>query len=175
MIGDIVIYKQSSSQGGRGSQSMTVAASAWIINAGEPVLLVAGASACIPGSGTMTTIPSAFVPYSVTGTGFLGVAETNSTNTSTAAGSVDFVPATSETVLLINAQTPSLINTQAKYTALVGARVLINTNSVTATGATYTALLSDSALNGFIVRPLNVFKFPNKVALSPLDGISAMF
>lgn len=173
MLGDIVIYKQSSVQGGRGSQSMTVAASAVLINAGEPVLLVAGASACIPGTGSMTTIPSAFVPYSVSGTGFLGVAETTSTNTASLAGSVEVVPANSQTTYLINAQTPSLINTQAKYDALVGARVLITTVSPTATGAIYQAQLTDSALNGFTVRPLDIFKFPNKVALSPLDGISA--
>lgn len=182
MLGDITIYKQANGQSGSGTQSINVAASTWIIQPGEPISLVAGASACIPASGTMYTVPSAFVPYSVTGTGFLGIAETISSNTASLAGSVDFAPSNSQSVYLCNAQTPSLIATQALYDALVGHRVLLNVNSpgvvntpetTNGGGQTYTVLLTDSALNGFIVRPLNVFKFPNKVAISPVDGISA--
>lgn len=179
MIGDFTVFKQTTSPGGRGSQSMNVAASSWVILPGEPVMLVAGASACIPAANNLVAISSPFVPLSVTGTGLVGIAQTTSTNTAGAAGFVEIIPANPETVYLINAQTPSLINTQAKYDALVGARVLINLNSAGVVntsaggGAYYTALLSDSALNGFIVRPLDVFKFPNKVALSPLTGVVA--
>lgn len=183
MLGDITIYKQANGQMGSGTQSINVAASAWIIQPGEPVSLVAGASACIPATGTLYTIPSPYVPYSVTGTGFFGVAETISSNTTSLGGLIDIVAPTSNTVYLCNAQTPSLIATQALYDALVGHRVLLNCSSpgvvntpevTNGGGQTYTVLLTDSALNGFIVRPLNVFKFPNKVAFSPLDGISAL-
>lgn len=168
-LGDIVIYKQASAQGGRGSQSITVKASAGLISAGEPVLIVAGASAVLPNQSTnLLTIPSPFVPYSVTGTGLLGVAETTSTNTASAAGSVDFVPVTSASVFLINANSSAAINTQAKYDALVGARVLIDLTS-----GSYTLLTTDSALNGCLIRPLDIFKFPGKIAFSFLDGVSA--
>lgn len=169
MLGDIVIYKQASANGGRGTQSVTVAASAGIISAGEPVLIVAGASAVIPNTSTnLLTLPSPFVPYSVAGTGLLGIAETNSTNTATAAGSVDFLPVTSQTVWTINANASASVATQALYDALVGHRVLIDL-----TTGTYTLLTSDSALNGCLIRPLDIFKFPNKIAFSFLDGVSA--
>lgn len=170
MLGDITIYKQDSTNGGRGSQSITVIASVGLINPGEPVLIVAGASAVLPNQATnLLTLPSPFVPYSVTGTGLLGIAETISTNTSSTAGSVDFLPVTSGTVYLINANSSAAVATQALYDALVGHRVLIDLTS-----GSYTMLATDSALNGSIIRPLNVFKFPNKIAFSFVDGVSAM-
>lgn len=170
-LGDITIYKQASATGGRGSQSISVAPSAGLILPGEPVLIIAGATSVLPNLSTnLLTIPSPFVPYSVTGTGLLGIAQTTSTNTATLAGSVDFVPVTSETVYLINANSSFLVNTQAKYDALVGHRVLIDL-----TTGTYTMLVSDSALNGSIIRPLNVFKFPGKIAFSFTDAVSAVF
>ncbi len=169
-LGDITIYKQSSAQGGRGSQSITVVASAGVISAGEPVFIVAGASAVIPNSANnLLTLPSPFVPFSITGTGLLGVAETTSTNTSTAVGIVDFLPVTSQTTFLIKAKTSADINTQAKYDALVGHRVLIDYTS-----GSYTLLTSDSALNGSIIRPLDTFKFPGLIAFSFVDGVSAL-
>lgn len=170
-LGDIVVFKQSSAQGGRGSQSMTVAASAAVplIYPGEPVCLVAGATSCIPGATNLLTIPSPFVPYSVSGTGLLGIAETKATNTATLAGSVDYIPADSRTVYLITAKVSATITPQATYDALVGHRVLIDLTS-----GVYTGLISDSALNGCIIRPLDVFKYPGKIAFSFLDGVSAM-
>jgi len=171
-LGDITIYKQSSAQGGRGSQSITVVASAGVINAGEPVLIVAGASAVLPNVATnLLTVPSPFVPYSVTGTGLLGIAETNSTNTSSLAGSVDFVPVDSKTVYLIkiNAAASANVVTQASYNAIVGHRVLIDL-----TTGSYTLLATDSALNGCIVRPLNIVEHPGSVAFSFVDGVSAL-
>lgn len=176
-LGDITIYRQSSAQGGRGSNSMPVMASAFVIQPGEPLMIVAGASAAIPGAqgATLLAVASPYVPVTVAGMGFLGVTQTTATNTASLAGSVDYVPTTSQTTFLINAQTPSLINTQAKYDALVNARVLINATSQTATSVVYTCALADSAQNGFLVRPLDIFKFPNKVAISPRDSISATF
>lgn len=170
MLGDIVIYQQASAQGGRGSRSITVVASAGVINAGEPVLIVAGASAVVPNQATnLLTVPSPFVPYSVTGTGLLGIAETTSNNTASLAGTVNYVPVTSETVYLITANSAGAVSTQALYDALVGKRVLIDL-----TAGTYTMLNTDSPLNGCIIQPLNVFKFPGKIAFSFVDGVSAM-
>lgn len=170
MLGDIIIYRQASAGGGSGSRAMIAAASAATIYAGEPIMIVAGASAVIPNlSSNLLTVPSPFVPYSVAGTGLLGIAQTTATNTSSAAGVVDYVPATSGTVYLINAKTSSSINTQAKYDALVGARVLIDL-----TAGVYTMLTTDSALNGCVIQPLNVFKFPGKIAFLFVDGVSAL-
>lgn len=170
MLGDIIIYKQASSQGGRGSQSITVVASAGTIAAGEPVLIVAGASAVLPNQSTnLLTVPSPFVPYSVSGTGLLGIAQTTSSNTATLAGSVDFTPAESDTVYLIKANASASIATQTLYNALIGHRVLIDLTS-----GSYTMLTTDSALNGCIIRPLNVVKFPGVIAFSFVDGVSAM-
>ncbi len=170
MLGDIVIYKQASANGGRGSQSVFVAPSAGLIQPGEPVFIIAGATSVIPNSANnLITVASPFVSFATTGTGLLGVAETISTNTSAASGSVDFLPVTSQTVYLINAKVSATFNTQAKYDALVGARVLLDYTS-----GVYTILASDSALNGCIIRPLDIYKFPGKVAFSFRDGISAL-
>lgn len=168
-LGDITIYRQASAGGGAGSRRMNTAASAGVISAGEPVMFVAGGTSVLPNLSTnLTTIPSPFVPYSVTGTGVMGIAQTTATNTSTAAGFVEYVPATSGTVWLINANNTANVNTQAKYDALVGHRVLIDLTS----GA-YTLLTSDSALNGCQIQPLDVFKFPGKIAFTFFDGVSA--
>lgn len=169
-IGDITIFRQASSGGGSGSFPFNVAVSATAINPGEPVMLIAGATSIIPNaSSNLLTIPSPFVPYSITGTGLLGIAQITSTNTASAVGSVDVVPATSGTTWLINANSGFLVNTQAKYDALVGHRVLIDL-----TAGVYTLLTTDSALNGCLIMPLNVFKFPGKIAFKFLDGVSAL-
>ena len=168
-LGDFTIYQQASNQGGRGSRLINVASSVGLINAGEPVFIIAGATSVIPNVSTnLITISSPFVPFSVTGTGLVGIAQTTSTNTSSAAGSVNVCPANAGTTWLVNSNNSTSVNTQAKYDALVGHRVLIDY-----TAGVYTALLSDSALNGFIIQELDVVKFPGKVALSILPGIIA--
>ena len=168
-LGDITIYQHSSAQGGRGARRFTVGASGVIINAGEPVTMVAGATAVIPMGTNLITIPSPFVPYSVSGLGLVGVAETTSTNTASLAGYVEVVPSTSETTYLITANSLTLVNTQAKYDLLVGSRCLIDL-----TAGKYTLLQSaDSALNGCIIVPLDVVKFPGKVAFVFADGVKA--
>jgi hypothetical protein len=161
MLGDITIYQQSSAQGGSGSRRFNTAAAATLINAGEPVVMVAGATAVIGGATNLITIPSPYVPYTITGTGVVGVAETTSTNTASLAGNVNVTLANPSTVFLITANSATLVNTQAKYDALVGHRVLIDL-----TAGVYTALLADSALNGCLVQPLDVIKNPGKVAFT---------
>lgn len=168
MLGDILVFRTSSAQGGRGSDSINVAASASIINAGEPVLLVAGASSAVVNQSTNLLVINASTPYSVSGTGLLGIAETNSTNTTTLVGSVDYIPATSGTTWLINANTSASVATQALYDALVGHRTLIDLTS-----GKYTMLTTDSALNGCVIQPLNVFKNPGKIAFKFIDAVYA--
>lgn len=168
-LGDITIFKQGSAGGGFGSKRINVAASAGVINAGEPVLIVAGASAVLPNQSTnLLTVPSPYVPLSVTGTGLLGIAQTTSTNTSTAAGFVEYVPCNSGTTFLIKAHNSSAVDTQAEYDALVGHRVLIDLTS-----GNYTILVADSALNGCIIQPLDVYRYPGMVAFTFRDGVSA--
>jgi len=169
LIGDITILQQSSAQGGRGSRLINVGPSAGVILPGEPVFIVAGASAVLPNTATnLLTVPSPFVAYSVSGTGLLGIAQTTSTNTSTLAGSVEYVPANSDTVYIITANSATLVSTQAKYDALVNNRVLIDR-----TAGTYTLLTTDSALNGCIIQPLNVFAYPGKIAFIFNDNVLA--
>jgi len=176
MLGDIVIYHQESAGGGRGSRRFYAAASAATILAGEPVMLVAGASTVVPNqTATLLTVASPYVPYNVTGTGFVGIAQTSST--ANTAGGIDVALGNTGVTYLVTATTPSLISTQAKYDALVGARVLLYASVVATTvstsGFAYLCNLSDSALNGFVVRPLDVAKFPNKVAVTPVAGVLA--
>lgn len=167
-LGDIIVYRQTNSGGGSGSFPFIAAASAAAIQAGEPVYIVAGASAVLPNqSNNLVLETSPYVPLSTTGTALLGIAETTATNTSTTAGDVYVIPADSNTVFLINAKTSANVNTQAKYDALVGARVLMDL-----TTGTYTLLTTDSALNGFVIQPLNIFKFPGKIAFSVRQGVS---
>jgi len=177
MLGDIVIYHQESFGGGRGSRRMMAAASAATILAGEPVVIVAGASTVVPNqSATLLTQASPYVPYNVTGTGFVGIAQTSTT--ASTAGGFDVAPANTGVTYLVTATTPSLISTQSKYDALVGARVVLYASpvgtTVSSSGFQYYCNLTDSALNGFIVRPLDIYKFPNKVAVSPVAGIIAV-
>lgn len=167
--GDIVIYRQASAGGGSGSRTINVVASANVINPGEPVLIVAGASAVLPNqSNNLLTVPSPFVPYNVAGTGLVGIAETKSTNTSTAAGTVEVVPVNPGTVWMINVKVSADISTQAKYDALVGKRVLIDLTS-----GNYTMLSSDSALNGCIIQPSNIVQNPGKILFTFAPGVAA--
>jgi hypothetical protein len=168
MLGDITIYQQPSAAGGRGSRRFNVASSATAINAGEPVTMVAGATAVIPAATNLIAIPSPYVPYSVSGTGLVGIAETTSTNTASLNGYVD-VCLPQGTTFLITANSATVVNTQAKYDALVGHRVLIDLAA-----GSYTGLVADSALNGCLIVPLDVVKFPGKIAFAFLNGTSVL-
>lgn len=104
---------------------------------------------------------------------YVGVAATNSTNTSAVAGTVEVFPISSKDVVLGNPDVAASWDTQAEYNALVGARVLIKNSVVvtaTPTSGTYTILASDSANNGCVVQPLDVFKVPGKVAFCFRDS-----
>ncbi len=165
--GDFIIRAEPSAQGGRGARAYNVA-SGTPIYAGEPVQVVALGntlgSVVVP---ALTNTPDASVHL------YVGIAATNSTNTASAAGSVDVIPLTSAHTWLGNPDVAASWDTQAEYNALVGARVLIK-NSVTVTATptsgTYTVLASDSANNGCVVVPLNIFKTPGKVAFAFRDS-----
>lgn len=146
-----------------GGRTYNVAAGT-LIYAGDPVQVNLAGTVVYP---ALTSMPVVGTNY------FAGIASTNSTNTSTAAGTVTVNPISASDTLLIAPATAATWDTQSEYDALVGSRVLLQ-NSVTVTATptsgTYTILASDSANNGCVVLPLNVFQYPGKVAFAIRNG-----
>lgn len=163
-LGDL-IELENSSVGGRGGRLYNVAAGTPIY-AGDPVGRDLGGISAYP---LLTSTP-------VVGTSYCaGVATTNSTNTATAAGSVNVIPLTAMITYLANPDVAASWDTQAEYDALVGKRVLLkNSVAVTATptSGTYTILASDSANNGCVVQAMNIIEHPAKVAFAFRNGAS---
>jgi len=164
--GDLVLKDQNSLMG-TGARTYNVAAGTAIL-AGEPVFVVAlGVSTVQPAP---TSFPDASAHLMV------GVAATNSTNTASAAGTVDVVEVNPSLTYLIIPTTAATWDTQSEYDALVGDRVLIaNSATVTSTpgnSGSYTLGASDSTNNGCVVRPLDIAKYPGKVAISFRAGCS---
>lgn len=169
--GDLTILEQNQYTG-RGGRLYNVAAGTAIL-AGEPVQLRAvGATVVEP---SLTSTPVVSVSAGVEGL-FVGVATTNSTNTSTAAGTVYVMPVNSGITYLIAPTQPQSWDTQAEYDALVGKRVTLN-NSTTVTSSpqnvgSYTVNASDSANNGVSIQALDITKYPGKVAIAFRTGTS---
>lgn len=138
------------------------------IYAGDPVQMELGAASVFP---AWTNTPVVGTSY------FVGVAQTTSTNTTAAAGTVTVVPLSNTDTWLITPDATTSWDTQAEYDALVGDRVLLK-NSVTVTATptsgTYTILASDSANNGCVVQTLDVFKTPGKVAFAFRAGANIL-
>ncbi len=158
--GDLVVKDQNSMMG-TGARLFNVAAGTAIL-AGEPVMVVALAdTTVIPGG---ASLPDASTHLMV------GVAATNSTNTLTAAGTVNVVEVNPNLVYLISPTTGTSWDTQAEYDALVGKRLLIansaTVGAVPSNSGSYTLGASDSANNGCIVKALDISKYPGKVAIA---------
>jgi len=151
MVGDITIL-DSGQFGAIGSRKFAVAASATLINAGEPVAKALAAAVVTP---LATNSP-------VVGTDYMaGIAASTSTNTASAAGTVEVIPLATDVTYLIAPKVAATFDTQAEYDALVGDRVLIDL-----TTGTYTILAADGATNGCVIEPLDISKYPGKVAFS---------
>ena len=159
MIGDFVILENAST-GGRGSRRCLVAAGAvsTIINPGEPVIRVLGAAVVTQ---LLTNTPV------VGTTSVVGIAETTSTQTTTAAGEVFVTPTDNKITWLVSPTVAATFDTQAKYDALVGARVVIDL-----TAGKYTVLAADNSTYGLVIMPLDVSKYPGKVAVAFRSGVS---
>lgn len=154
--GDFTVLEQNSFAG-RGARTYNVAAAATAINAGEPVVRSLGATTVTRLYGTGTTGTNA----PAVGTDYVaGIAVTAGTQTASAAGVVTVMPLNSGITFLAIPNTATSWDTQSEYDALVGKRVLVDLTS----GA-YTILASDSANNGLIVAPLDVAKYPGRVAV----------
>lgn len=162
--GDLSLYKANDSTGSLGSirHQVQLSAGAPAINVGEPVSKTLGTQYVItnPTSGQ------------VVATNFLaGISTSQSTETTALDGYVDVMPIDQGTIWLIAPAVAATWNTQAKYNALVGARVLIQKSTTGNTGI-YTILAADSTNNGCVVENLNVFTYPGMVAFSFRGGLS---
>ena len=91
----------------------------------------------------------------------VGVAESQSNETASVDGTVVVIPSTTQDVWIIAPKVVATWNTQAKYNALIGARVLIDN-----TAGLYTILAADGASNGCIVEYINIAENPGVVAFS---------
>lgn len=150
--GDIQPFESAAGFSNGGALKYVVASGALAsINAGEPVQKVAGAANV---TALLTNSPTAT-------NRIVGVATSASTDTVAASGLVDVIPANDTQVWMIAPKVLATWNTQAKYNALVGARVLIDLTS-----SVYTILAADGAGNGCIVEYLDIAKYPGQVAFS---------
>jgi len=160
MLGDIQIYDEGAF-GYPGDVEYAVAASATLINAGEPVLKALGNT-----TGEVVSPMASNEP--VVGTNYLaGIAATTSTNTASAAGTVKVTKLVPGLTYLIAPKVAATWDTQAEYDALVGARVRMDL-----TAGTYTILAADNSTYGCVVEPLDVSKYPGKVRFSFRNGVS---
>lgn len=157
MINDITPFKNATF-GVAGTVRLNVAAGATTINPGEPVAAALGG----------VTVTALATNKPVVATDFIaGIAESISTQTASAAGYVDVIPLLPGQQFLIAPKVAATWNTQAKYDALVGKRVLLDLTS-----NIYTILAADGATSGCVIMPLDITKYPNQIAFAFRNGVS---
>lgn len=131
------------------------------INPGEPVAKVLGNS-----SGAVVAALATSKP--LVGTDYLaGIASSISTDTVAAKGIVEVTKLTSGVSYLCAPLTAATWNTQAKYDALVGARITFDL-----TAGVYTVNATDNANNGLVVLPLNIQDYPGKVRFAIRSAVN---
>lgn len=118
---------------------------------GEPVTKVAGPAGVLAAANNAPTATLRIV----------GVAQDTSTDTASADGTVTIIPSTNGQLFTVAPKVAATWNTQAKYNALIGSRILLDN-----TAGVYTALATDSAGNGCIVEYLNIAQYPGVVCFS---------
>lgn len=161
-LGDIQVLN-AGAFGEIGSRKHAVASGAAAsIKAGELVLKSLGSAAVTVWTANNNSKP-------VVATDFLaGLSTSTSTDTVAAAGTVDVMPIVPGVVYIAEPTVAATWDTQSEYDALVGDRVLLD---CTAAGV-QTVLATDGANNGLVIEPLNVSKYPGKVAFSLRQGLS---
>ncbi len=161
LLGDIQIYTEGAF-GYPGDEQYNVAAGTTAsIVAGTPVTMTTGASSAVSAAATNTP---------VVGTDYwVGIASTTSNETATLAGKVRVTKMSTQQTYLVSPNTGSNWNTQAKYDALVGARVLLDLTS-----STWTILSTNSVNNGLIVMPLDIATNPGKVRFAIRGAVNAL-
>jgi hypothetical protein len=150
--GDFQPYQNAAASKMDGSLKYVVAAGTTAsINAGEPVTKLAGANNVVAGA---TNIPTTTLRI-------VGIAVSASNETASVSGLVDVVPTSPGQLWMVAPKVAATWNTQAKYNALVGARVLIDL-----TAGVFTLLAADGASNGCVVEFLDIARYPGMVAFS---------
>lgn len=158
MLGDITFLEEGTF-GNTGTIKYVVASgTAASIKAGEPVLKALGAAVV---TAMATNKPVVATDY------LAGIAASTSTETATAAGTVEVYRLAPGVVYLIDPKVAATFDTQAEYDALVGARVLLDLTSTK-----WTILAADGATYGCVIMPLDIAKHPGKVAFSFRAGCS---
>lgn len=158
-LGNITLYTPAAQQGVDGRTFTVASGTSASINAGEPVAKALGNSTGNVVSAGVTSAP-------VVGTSYLaGISATTSNETSTATGVVEVLCGDNEQTWICQAVTLTSVNTQAKYDALVGARVTFSLSA-----GVYTVNLTDSANNGLVIEPLDISKYPGFVRFSIRGG-----
>ena len=145
----------------------TVAAGTYVsaFRPGELALRTAGAVTVTPlytTAASGTTIPVAGTDIIVG----IAVGPKTSTETDAAAGYVDLMPIDQWTILLGTPDAVATWNTQAKYDALTGKRVLIHLTAGGYCAGSYTLYASDGSTYACVIMPLDISKFPGKVAFA---------
>ena len=158
---DIVLKDSNNGFGATGAKRFTVASGATAILSGEPVAKALGNSSGKTVTQGVTNSPVVATDF------WAGIAVSASTQTASAAGTVDVQTLSANTVYLIAPNVAATWNTQAKYDALVGARVLLDL-----TAGVFTILATDGATNGCVVEPLDISLYPGKVAFSIRGGVN---
>ena len=149
---DITIYSEDNGFGYPGTGPELVESGDTTIESGEPVAHAKGQPY---GSALATAKP-------VVGTDYLsGIAQSESTQTAEADGKCEVLPVAAPCTYLCNPVDPTQWDTQAKYDALVGARVVF-----TITDGHYLVGHTDGSTNGLVVEPLDIAATPNKVRFS---------
>jgi hypothetical protein len=162
-------YAVALNTGGQGTGSTYVKA----FRSGEPVIRALGGYVVTP---LYTTAASGTVAPRVGTEYIVGIAASESTETDAVAGYVEVLPLTPGQVWLIAPKVAATFGqtegsqVQATYDALVGDRVKIDL-ATSAAGATYcagsyTLLATDAASGGCVIMPMDVTRYPGKVAFA---------
>lgn len=157
MVNDITMVGNSVF-GPNGAVQYNVAASATLIYPGEPVVNALGGVAVTP---MATDKPVVATDY------LCGIATTTSTNTAAAAGKVYVQQILPGQVLAIAPNDATDWDTQAKYDALVGKRVLLDL-----TAGKYTILATDGATSGCVILAKDINVDPGKIYFTFRNGVS---
>lgn len=168
-VNDIILYDDGAF-GYPGDNQFSVQAQSTLtpaFNPGEIAIRALGAGAYV------TSIAASTSTKPVVGTDYIaGITAGSSNETSANNGTVTVTKFTTTSTWLMNPDVAATWNTQAKYDALIGSRVLVKTSAAVSGVVTYTVLASDSANNGLVVMPLNITTYPGKVRLAFRAGLN---